>query len=49
MRNGSMAMSKVFKVSLACALATVGTLFTVEAARDLLGALEDRARMGRVR
>ncbi len=44
-----MTISKVLKVSLACALATVGVLFTVEAARDLLGALEDRARMGRVR
>jgi len=27
----------------------LGVLFTVEAARDLIGALEDKARMGRVR
>ncbi len=44
-----MTISKVLKVSLACALATVGVLFTVEAARDLLHTLEEKAKMGRVR
>jgi hypothetical protein len=44
-----MAISKVLKVSLGCAVGVLGVLFTVEAARDLIGALEDKARMGRVR
>lgn len=42
-------MSKVLKVSLGCAVALGGVLFTVEAARDLMQVLDEKSRMGRVR